>query len=457
MHHKIAIVGRPNVGKSTFFNKLIGKEAAIIDPTPGVTRDRKEGNLILNPPKRKDIREGDYNRKELIIIDTPGYEEGRSGSLESRMFEQTNIAINEASLIFFVVDGMAGMTPLDQEFLNYVRKFSKNLVLIVNKCENHSKVIENEFYKLNTEKIFFISAAHNQGMYDIREFLNELYESLDHENEDSEFIDNYLQIAFVGRPNAGKSTMLNQLIKQNRLLVSEMAGTTRDAITIDWQYKGQHIKLIDTAGLRKKAKVEEELEKITNLDSVNAIKYCNVAVLMLDAEILLEKQDFNILNLLIKEGRGLVIAINKCDNVEDKTILKKQVYDFIGDHFKGLAHIPICFISAMKGENIYSVIDEAMKVYKNWNKKISTGKLNAWLGDVSRNHPIPLTGGGKRPKLKYITQNKTRPPSFILFSNLPEAIPESYKKYLQNLLIREFDLEGVVARFAFRKTDNPYN
>ncbi len=464
----LAIVGRPNVGKSTLFNRLAGKKLAIIDDLPGVTRDRKEtrGQLV-----------------DLVfkLIDTAGLEEAFDETLEARMREQTDKALADADCILFMIDSQAGIMPMDEHFAHIMRSMDKPVILIANKSE--SKASEHgvyESYALGLGDPVCISAEHGEGMANLFEALqphtDKFYEenplpSEDDEDEKDNF--NYdveeiqeetiesllrgkpLQLAIVGRPNAGKSTLINALVKEERLLTGPEAGITRDSIAIDWNSNGIPIKLVDTAGLRRRSKIDGRIEKFSAMDTHRAIKYAQIVILMLDANLLMEKQDLTIAQEVVKEGRGLVIAINKWDMVEDPAKTLKAFEDRLEISLPQVKGVPVITISAKTKRNLSKIIPKAIEVFKLWNKRIPTGKLNRWLEFMQEAHPAPLTNG-RRIRMRYATQIKTRPPTFMLFTNKPADLADSYLRYLANGMRKDFDLPSTPIRMLTKKGDNPY-
>lgn len=443
MKHKIAFVGRPNVGKSTIFNRLSTDKKAIVHDRPGVTRDRKYS----------EARIGEFR---FIAIDTPGLEEAEEGKLEHRMMQQTITAMMEADLVCLVVDNQTGVTPIDKFFADMIRKNHPNHILIVNKTEK-AFIYDKEYNKLGFGTPVPISAEHGQGMADLYEAF---MEKIDMEQY-SKFIDplksDALHIVVAGRPNAGKSTFINAIIGEERLLTGQEAGITRESIEISWEYKGSSMKLIDTAGLRRRANVTKTLEKLSTGDTISSIKFANIVVLMLDATIALESQDINIATHVIDEGRSIVIAVNKWDLVQDKKKYKDEFEYQINKLLPQVKDVPVVYISAINDNQTNLVLDACVEIYKLWNRRITTSKLNDWLPFVLNQHPLPLHKKlGRRVRIKYITQIKTRPPTFKLFSNDPDSIPDSYKKYLLNSLRKDFNLPGVPIRFYFVKSDNPY-
>ena len=439
----IALVGRPNVGKSTLFNRLSVRKRAIVHDKPGVTRDRKYADASI----------GSF---EFTVIDTPGLEESEQGKLEYSMMEQTIQAITEADVVCLIVDGKEGVTPADIFFANMVRKYHKNHILIINKCEKKFD-FDYQYYKLGFKNLVAISAEHAIGMMDLYEAFITIVGKA--EEEDEQITDpikgDYLQIVVSGKPNSGKSTFINSLLKEERLLTGEKAGITRESIEIDYEYNGNKFKLIDTAGLRKKNLVKEQLEKLSTSDTINSIKFANTVILMIDAQHSLQQQDLTIASYVVEQGRSLVIAVNKWDLINNKTEFKEEFYHKLEINLPQIKGVPVIFLSALIKQNIYQVLDACIETYKLWNKKIPTHKLNDWLGFATSNHQPPMHKG-RRIRIKYMTQTKIRPPTFKLFSNIPDKITEAYKKYLINNLRDSFDLPGVPIRFSFDKTNNPY-
>lgn len=447
---KIAIIGRPNVGKSTFFNKLVGKTMAITDDTPGVTRDRKEAPAKLGPLK-------------FMAIDTAGLEHQITDkSLEKRMVEQTEAAVADADLCLFVVDAKSGIVKEDLHFAAWLRKLGKKTVLIANKCENfNQEFLGNDYYKLGFGEPVAISAEHKLGF-------GELYEKiepaiLEYEknfgelaNEFSDEREHELQIAIVGRPNAGKSTFLNKIIGQDRLITGPEAGITRDAISIDHEFKGQKIRFIDTAGIRKKSHITKNLEKLSTIDSFRAIRFAQVVILLIDANSLLDHQDMALAGEIVREGRGLVFAINKIDSVAgDKEIFMRQVREQIQNLFPEINGAAILGVSAKSGYNMEKAIEFALKTYEQWQTYLPTSKLVEWLKNAESVHS-PKLHHGKPIKLKYATQIKKRPPTVAVFTNHIKPLEGSYERYLVNSLRQYFNLDLTPVRLVLRKSDNPF-
>jgi GTPase len=452
MAFTVAIIGRPNVGKSTLFNRLVGKKLALVDDQPGVTRDRRSGEAHL----------GDLT---FTIIDTAGLEEAPDASLVGRMRAQTEEAIQEADAIVFVVDARAGLTPADRHFAQLVRRADKPVVLLANKAESRAGRVDSyEAFGLGLGDPIPFSAEHGEGLSDLYDALVEALPDKtqappEDEDDDADRDDGVvrpLRVAIVGRPNAGKSTLINQLIGVQRLLTGPEAGITRDSIGIDWSWKGRPVKLFDTAGMRKRAKVEDKLEKLSVADGLRAVRFAEVVVLLLDAEVPFEKQDLAIMGLVEKEGRALVVAVNKWDLVaSDPGRLRKLTEDSerLLSHVRGTRIVPV---SALTGEGTDKMMQACFDAAEVWSKRISTAQLNKWLSRVLETHPPPAVAG-RRIKIRYMTQVKARPPHFALFGNQLDGLPESYLRYLINGLRDTFDLPGTPIRFSLRTGDNPYD
>ncbi len=456
---KVAIIGRPNVGKSTLFNRLAGKKLAIVHDKPGVTRDRKEAEARLN-----DLR--------LTIIDTAGYEYSNEDNLEARMWEQTQKAINEADVCLFLYDARAGLQPYDEHFADILRRSHKPVVLLANKCEGKQQEDSRfEAYKLGLGEPIPFSAEHGLGMLDLYEALKEHYPSEAEEKQSSsgnesqtgetaeseeEFDETRpIRVAIVGRPNVGKSTLVNALLKDERMLTGPEAGVTRDAITSDWEWKGRKFQLVDTAGLRKQSKVSDSLEKMSAASSRYAVNMAQVVVLVLDADAVLDKQDLTIASRVLEEGRALIIAVNKWDIANKKEAIERLKYR-LRTSLTQVEGIPTVTVSALKREGLDKLMAAVVKIYTRWNSRVPTAPLNKWFADVTSDYPPPLGKNKRRIKLRYITQAKIRPPSFFIFSSNPEGLPESYLRYLTNSLRDTFDFGGVPIRITVRKTGNPY-
>lgn len=467
MSFTVAIVGRPNVGKSTLFNRLAGKRLALVDDQPGVTRDRREGQARL------------YDL-EFLAIDTAGLEVAAADSLEARMRRQTEAAIAEADLVLFLIDARAGVTPLDAHFAELLRRAAGKTVLVANKCEGRaaeSGLIE--AYSLGLGEPVALSAEHGLGLADLHEVLK-LYvpqgeeaavalpaspeqvaaQETDLEAEEGARDHGPLQMAIVGRPNVGKSTLVNRLIGQERMLTGPEAGITRDSIALEWDYGGRPVRLVDTAGLRKRARVTDKVERLSATDTKRAIDYTNVAVLLLDGAVEpevspLERQDLTIAATVIEEGRALVIAVNKWDACEDRIGAMRLLRDRLERSLPQTKGVPIVPISALEGRGLDKLMQAVLGAYEVWNARLPTGQLNRWLEAATTQHPPPAPKG-RRIRLKYITQAKTRPPTFVLFCSLPKELPDSYLRYLENSLRTDFELPGTPIRVFARAGENPY-
>ncbi len=469
MNFTVAIVGRPNVGKSTLFNRLVGKKLALVDDTPGVTRDRRPGDARL-----VDLR--------FTIIDTAGLEEVGPETLEGRMRAQTEAAIDEADLSLFVVDAKFGLTPLDATFAEMLRRRGKPVVLVANKSEARGS--DGGYYDAFTLGLgdpVAISAEHGQGMTDLRDaivaalgeeraFPPEIDEPATHVDvrdeagEDGVIDENYepdyddtkpLRVAIIGRPNAGKSTLINRFLGEDRLLTGPEAGITRDSISVEWDWRGRTIRMFDTAGMRRKAKVTGKLEKLSVADALRAIKFAETVVIVFDATIPFEKQDIQLVDLIIREGRAAVIAFNKWDLIEDRQAVLadlREKTEHLLPQARGIRAVPI---SGQTGDGLDRLMQSIIDTDMVWNKRISTAKLNRWLEVVTSQHPPPAVSG-RRLKLKYMTQVKARPPGFMVSCTRPEAIPESYTRYLTNGLREDFKMPGVPIRIVYRASDNPF-
>ena len=460
MSVKIAIVGRPNVGKSTLFNRLIGRKLAIVHDQPGVTRDRKEAK-------------GKLQNMALEVIDTAGYEYSKEDSLEKRMWKQTRRAIGEADVCLFLFDARDGIQPYDEHFADLVRQSGKPVILLANKCEGRLQEDSvHEAYRLGLGEPIPFSAEHGLGLLDLYEALkpfDKKEEKTEPEFNDFEGLSEAeinavldekakakpIQLAIVGRPNVGKSTLVNALLNDERMLTGPEAGVTRDAITSEWEWKGRKINLVDTAGLRRQSRVEDSLEKMSAASTKHAAYMAQVVVLVLDADAVLDKQDLTIAREVIDEGRALVIAVNKWDIANRQEALQK-LNDKLQTSLTQAEGVPTVTISALKKEGLDKLMSAVFKIYDRWNVRIPTAPLNKWFEDIKDNCPPPLGKNKRRIKLRYITQAKTRPPSFYMFSSNPEGLPDSYLRYLTNSLRETFNLGGIPIRLNVLKTGNPY-
>ncbi len=439
----IAIAGRPNVGKSTLFNRLIGRKMAIVSDESGVTRDWREGEAQLFELKFR-------------LLDTAGLEDRPvRDSIASRMVQQTRRALDQAKAVLLVVDARVGLTPEDKSIARTLRKTGKPIVLLANKCEStHVPATIDELSALGFGEPIMISALHGEGMIDIYEAVRPYIvdEDVSADASDEEMS---LHIAIVGRPNAGKSTLVNHLIGEERMMTGPEPGLTRDSIPVQWSYNGQPMRLVDTAGLRRRSRISEGLEKMSAHESLRAIRLAHIVILVLDAAQAFDKQDLTIAHHVLEEGRALVIAINKWDTVKDKRAAMKIMRERTEESLSQAAGVPIVPISALKGDGLDKLMKAVIDIYATWNKRVSTGQLNRWLEDMEANHPPPITGG-RRLKLRYMTQVKSRPPTFALWLNKPIDLPDSYQRFLTNGLREMFDLKGVPIRWHLKKSANPY-
>jgi len=440
---KVAIVGRPNVGKSTLFNRLVGQKLALVDDTPGVTRDRREGDAALG-----DLR--------FRVIDTAGLDEADEGSLGARMQEQTIRALADADVALFIVDARDGITPLDRHFAELLRRGAAPVVLVANKAEGRGGGSgAYEAFALGLGEPIAISAEHGDGMAELYAVLAPYADQSAAGAGEAAATERPLQLAVIGRPNVGKSTLVNRLLGEERLLTGPEAGITRDAIATRWNWQGRAVRLIDTAGLRRRPKVEEKLEKLSVADTLRAIRFAEVVVLVIDATQMLEKQDLTIAHMVEEEGRALVIAVNKWDLVEDKSAALGRLKDRLQTSLPQLHGVRFVLLAALTGAGMAKLMPVVMSTHEAWNRRVSTPRLNRWLRVVQERHPPPLVKG-RRLKLRYMTQANIRPPTFALFAATPAALPDSYRRYLVNQLREDFELPGVPIRIMLRKGENPY-
>ncbi|ABC23879.1 ribosome biogenesis GTPase Der [Rhodospirillum rubrum] len=494
----VAIIGRPNVGKSTLFNRLCGRRLAIVHDMPGVTRDRREGKASL---------------ADLVfrVVDTAGLEEAGPEVLEGRMRQQTDRALSEAHVALMLIDSRAGVTPLDAHFAEILRKAPIPVILVANKCEGGAgKPGFYESYSMGLGDPVPLSAEHGEGLSLLYEALMPIYDahmaqeakdeadavraafleteaasaakpyidfaSLEPDEvpedddsdpsqdpEDDFSVEAFdprgerpIQMAIIGRPNTGKSTLINRLIGDDRLVTGPEAGVTRDAIEVDWEWGGRRFRLVDTAGLRRKARVENSLEKLMVADTLNAIRLAEVCVLMLDANMVMDRQDLTIARLVIDEGRALVIAVNKWDACADRKAALQRLADRLETSLAQVRGVPFVTLSALEGHGLNRLMDAALEAHAKWNRRVPTSRFNRWLKGMIDRHPLPMGKHGRRLRIRYGTQAKIRPPTFALFMTRPDDLPESYVRYLNSGLREDFDMAGTPIRLLFRATKNPY-
>ncbi len=468
----IAIVGRPNVGKSTLFNRLVGKRLALVSDLPGLTRDRREGETTMGG-------------HEMRVVDTAGLEEAAPDTIPSRMRAQTELAITEADLVLFVIDARAGVTPADKAFAEIARRTSPKVILVANKCEGRAGSGGfYEAYELGFGEPVAISAEHGEGLSDLetevlaalgleaklvaggrrRRRKAEVEEPDSDENApEAEAADSDegadpsrpIRVAIVGRPNAGKSTLVNTVLGEERMITGPEPGLTRDSISTDLAWKGRAVRLFDTAGLRRKARISAHAEKLAASDAIRAVRFAEVVVLLVDATHPFEQQDLVIGNRVVEEGRALVIAVNKWDAVEDKQKLQKDLRETVAEKFADAAGVAIVPVSALSGRGVDKLMQAVLAAYDVWNKRVPTAALNRWLQEALDRHTPPASSG-RRIRIRYVTQPSSRPPTFVAFCSKPGDLPPSYVRYLVNSLRETFDLPGTPIRFGLRKGSNPY-
>ena len=458
---RVVIVGRPNVGKSTLFNRLVGRRRAIVDDTPGVTRDVREAPAQL----------GDL---AFTLLDTAGWETAGGEALEARMRRFTERAVETAEVVLFLIDARAGILPLDEAFASWLRKRAAKVILIANKCEGRAgQQGLAEAHGLGLGEPIPVSAEHGEGLSDLHEALSRHVSPMPEEDEpeeaageeptedlsNEELARRPLLLAIVGRPNVGKSTLVNRLIGEERVLTGPEAGITRDAIRVEWQWKGRAVRLVDTAGMRRRSRIEARLEAASVADTLDTIRLADVAVVVLDAANMAEKQDLSVAGWVIEEGRALVIAVNKTDLLADDRSAASKAWRKLRDRleasFAQVKDVPIVGLSALNGRGVERLMPAVFRTYKVWNKRVPTPKLNRWLREMETLHPPPLAHG-RRIRLRFMTQIKTRPPTFVLSVSQPEALGEDYLRFLINRLRDDFDLPGVPIRLTMRKPKNPY-
>ena len=443
----IVIVGRPNVGKSTLFNRLVGQKTAIVDDAPGVTRDWREG-------------QGRIADLSFRLIDTAGLDDAKKGSLAARMSAQTEQAAKMADVILFVVDARAGVTSTDREFAKRIRKLGKPIILIGNKSESRAALPGlGEAHALGFGAPLAVSAEHGEGLDELYEALSPHVAKADAQAEEAELAEDDpkrpLKLAIIGQPNAGKSTLVNAMLGQERMLTGPEAGITRDAIASDWSYKGRPIKLWDTAGIRRKSRVQEKVEKLSVSDALRAVRFAECVVVLIDATMPIERQDLTLCDLVAREGRAVVLALSKWDAVEDKARTLRDVESKLEDVLPEIRGVIVVTVSGKQGRGVDTLMKAVFAADKKWNARVTTSKLNRWLeGAMERN--APPAPSGRRIKIRYATQVNARPPTFALFGNQLAKLPDSYIRYLTNGLRDSFDLDGTPIRFLMRGGSNPY-
>jgi GTPase len=440
----VAIIGRPNVGKSTLFNRLVGKRVALVDDRPGVTRDRREGDVDLLGLKFR-------------IVDTAGFEDEDAQTLPGRMRAQTQAAVDSADVALFVIDARAGIVPLDAEIARWLRGSKTPVILLANKAEGQSgEGGLYEAYSLGFGDPIRFSAEHGEGLAELFEDLQPHIERQVYtDDEDDGAEGGPLKLAIVGRPNAGKSTLVNKLLGEDRMITGPEAGITRDSISIDWDWENRPVRLIDTAGLRKKSKVDDKLESLSAMDTRHAIDFAEVVVLLLDATRGLEAQDLRIADQVFSEGRAMVIALNKWDVAEHQSSLFNGVRAALEEGFSQVKGVPLLTVSAATGKGLDTLMKVAFETRDAWSRRVPTGELNRWFERAVEANPPPAPGG-RRIKLRYATQVKSRPPSFVIFGTRVDQLPESYRRYLVNGLRRDLGFGAVPVRLTLRSPKNPF-
>ncbi|WP_419895944.1 ribosome biogenesis GTPase Der [Roseomonas sp. USHLN139] len=439
---RIAIIGRPNVGKSTLFNRLAGRKLAIVDDTPGVTRDRKETEARLGG-------------RNVLLLDTAGLEEAPPDTIAGRMRASSEIAARQADLVLFVIDARSGITPSDRAFAAWLRRQPAPVLLVANKTEGRGGgMAAYEAYELGLGDPVAISAEHGEGIADLHTTAAELLP--EEEDEDARGRDNRpLRMAIVGRPNAGKSTLLNALLGEERMITGPEPGLTRDAVAVEWTDEHGRIRLVDTAGLRKKARIIENLEQMSVGSTIAALKEAEVAILVLDALLGLEEQDLRIARLAEREGRAVVIALNKWDAVEDRPATRRALDDVLTASLAQLKGVSVVPLSALTGKGVDRLMPVVRQTMERWNKRVPTGELNRWFEAAVAKHTPPLADG-RRIKLRYATMPKARPPTIAIFGPRAEDLPEDYRRYLVNSFREAFDMPGVPIRLHGRGGKNPF-
>jgi GTP-binding protein len=446
MTRKLVIVGRPNVGKSTLFNRLAGRKLALVHETPGVTRDRKEA-----PAKLADLR--------FTVVDTAGLEEAAPETLAARMTAQTEHAVMKGDVALLVIDAREGVTPADRHFARWLRQTGVPVVLVANKCDTReSEAGLLEAYALGLGDPVPISAAHGEGLADLYAAIESLVrEEAAGERPEGEVPEkeHAIHLAIAGRPNVGKSTLVNRLLREERMLTGPEPGITRDAIAVPFTYKGRAMELVDTAGMRRRARIGEDLERMSVAETMRTINLAEVVILVIDANAIFEQQDLALARMVEEEGRAMVIALNKWDSVPDRAAAVRRLRDALEAQLPQVTGVPWIALSALTGENVEKLMPAVLQAYETWNRRIPTSAFNRWLSAMQERHPPPAPGG-KPIQIRYGAQIKARPPTFALFVNKPELLPDSYLRYLGNSLRDAFDLPGTPIRFVARRGKNPY-
>ncbi len=444
---KVVLVGRPNVGKSTLFNRLVRSQKAIVNDQPGVTRDRKYG-------------QGKLADLEFTLIDTAGIDDSLEGRIEVKIKEQSQFAIDDANVIFFVIDGREGVLPIERSLAINLKKKNKPIIVLINKSEGLKGLIGlSESASLGFDIVIPISAEHGDGFPDLYDVLKNNLQNYNINLKQNEIFLNLenvpIRVSIIGRPNTGKSTLINNIIGENRLVTGSEAGITRDSIEIEWNYKKQPFCLIDTAGLRRKSKISKILEKHMVSDTLKSIKFSDVCVLLIDASQNIDKQDLTIARMIIGEGRGIVIGANKWDKIKEQNLIKNEIINQLGISLSQIKKIPIVFLSGLHNKGVENLFDKIIYVKQKLSSRITTGKLNRWLSTILENNPPPLYKG-RINNIRYITQVNIKPPTFAVFMSSPDDLPNSYRRFLLGSIVKTFDLHGVPIRIMFRKGNNPY-
>ena len=439
----VAILGRPNVGKSTLFNRLVGRKIALVDNQPGVTRDRREGH-------------GRIGELAFTVYDTAGLDEAKRDSLEGRMSAQAETAVHDSDVVLFVIDARAGVTPADREFASRIRRKGKPVVLIANKAEARAVAPGlMEGFELGFGEPLAISAEHGEGLDLLYDALLPYAETAEDDQPTEEVATGPLKLAIIGQPNAGKSTLVNALLGEERMLTGPEAGITRDAISSEFEWGGSRLKLWDTAGIRRKAKVTGRIERLAVADALRAIRFADCVIVLIDASLPIESQDLTLADLVAQEGRAVVMAFSKWDLVEDKNKTLREIHDKLEDVLPEIRGVPVVTLSAKQERGLDKLMNAVFATVEKWGKRVSTGQINRWLEAALARNPPPAPAG-RRIKIRYGTQAETRPPTFALFGNQLAKLPQSYVRYLMNGLREDFDLAGVPIRFSLRGGKNPF-